>query len=69
MRHYNMSEEGGEDFEAFTLISKAVEGGGEGASAGGLMKQLGASKEWLQERHAGVKPWAEFFNVKRSSHA
>ena len=51
-----------EEFEPFTMITQEGEAG-----AGGLMSQLKASKDWIQGKHAGVQPWADFLNVRNVS--
>ena len=52
-----------EDYEPFTMITQ--ENGSEGG--GGLFGKLQAGKEWIQGKHSGVRPWAEFLNVKNVS--
>ncbi len=52
-----------EGFEPFTMITQEDPGAG----AGGLFGKLQAGKEWIQGKHSGVQPWAEFLNVKRVS--
>ncbi len=52
-----------EGFESFTMITQ--EGAGE--TEGGIFGKLQAGKEWIQGKHSGVQPWAEFLNVKRVS--
>lgn len=52
-----------EGFEPFTMITQ--EGGG--TEQGGIFGKLQAGKEWIQGKHSGVRPWAEFLNVKRVS--
>ena len=58
---FMMAADSSEDFEPFTLITQEVEGGR------GILGHLKASKEWIKGKHAGVRPWAEFFNVKKIS--
>lgn len=55
-----MSEEKSEDFEPFTMISQEGEGGG-------IMGHLKASRDWVQGKHASVRPWAEFLDLRRVS--
>ena len=50
------------DFESFTLISQDTEGGGNGA---GLLGGIKAGKEWIQDKRSGVRPWGEFFALRR----
>lgn len=56
-----MAADSSEDFEPFTLITQ------EGEDSRGILGHLKASKEWIKGKHAGVQPWAEFFNVKKIS--
>ena len=58
---FMMAADSSEDFEPFTLITQEGEGGR------GILGHLKASKEWIKGKHAGVRPWAEFFNVKKIS--
>jgi hypothetical protein len=57
-----MSEEGGkeEEMEPFTMITKEDVAG---ASAG-LLGSFSTGKTWIQKKHAGVRPWSEFFNLR-----
>ena len=52
------AESSQQDFEPFTLITQ------EGKRGLGIVGHLKASKEWIQGKHAGVRPWGEFVNVK-----
>ena len=53
-----------EGFEPFTMISQE---GAAAAGTGGFLGRLQAGKDWIQGKHQGVQPWAEFLNVKRVS--
>ena len=33
----------------------------------GLMGSIKAGQEWIQEKHSGVRPWGEFFGLRRVS--
>jgi len=56
-----MAAEVSQDFEPFTLITQ------EGNGGQGIVGHLKASKEWIQGKHAGVRPWGEFVNIKNIS--
>lgn len=51
-----MSEEGAEEMEPFTMIST------EEVGTAGLLGTIRNGKTWIQKKHAGVRPWSEFFN-------
>ena len=66
-----MSEES-EDFnEPFTLITSTVDtlkSGGQSVSSAvtgkGFVGFVKASRDWVASKHAGVRPWSEFLNVR-----
>jgi len=66
-----------DDFnEPFTLITSTVESlksgaGGQSSTANlpgkGLIGFIKTGKDWVTTKHAGVRPWTEFLNVKSVS--
>lgn len=61
-----------EDFnEPFTLITSTVDSlksGGQstlsGATGQGFVGFVKASRDWVASKHAGVRPWSEFLNIR-----
>lgn len=52
--------------EPFTLISTAGSDKGTSESSGFLGK-IQVGRDWIQSRHAVVRPWSEFLNIKKVS--
>ncbi len=67
-----MSEDGQDFNEPFTLITSTVDAlkSGHQSSAPsvttgkGFVGLVKTSRDWVANKHAGVKPWSEFVNIR-----
>ena len=54
------------DSEPFTVIGE-IEGEVLSGDSGGVFDKLKSGKDWIESKRASLKPWSQFFDLKRVS--